>query len=109
MAKQPRILAGQTAAITGAARGIGKATAQALLRQGMKVAFATWECPVVRKEPHNSFRLQCRQDQLCVLKAKNRKSSSNRRRAAEVWRDASGLDDSRDSLRLSAFALLFAI
>src|ERR1022692_3181237 len=38
MAKQPRILAGQTAAVTGAARGIGKATAQALLRQGMKVA-----------------------------------------------------------------------
>lgn len=38
MAKQPRILAGQTAAITGAARGIGKATAQALLRQGMRVA-----------------------------------------------------------------------
>jgi short-subunit dehydrogenase len=38
MAKQPRILAGQTAAITGAARGIGRATAQALLRQGMKVA-----------------------------------------------------------------------
>jgi NADP-dependent 3-hydroxy acid dehydrogenase YdfG len=38
MAKHPRILAGQTAAITGAARGIGKATAQALLRQGMKVA-----------------------------------------------------------------------
>jgi NADP-dependent 3-hydroxy acid dehydrogenase YdfG len=38
MAKQPRILAGQTAAITGAARGIGRATAQALLRQGMRVA-----------------------------------------------------------------------
>jgi NADP-dependent 3-hydroxy acid dehydrogenase YdfG len=38
MAKQPRILAGQTAAVTGAARGIGRATAQALLRQGMKVA-----------------------------------------------------------------------
>jgi NADP-dependent 3-hydroxy acid dehydrogenase YdfG len=37
MAKQPRILAGQTAAITGAARGIGRATAQALLGQGMKV------------------------------------------------------------------------
>ena len=33
-----RILAGQTAAITGAARGIGKATAQALLGQGMRVA-----------------------------------------------------------------------
>ena len=38
MAKQPRILAGQTAAITGAARGIGRATAEAFLRQGMKVA-----------------------------------------------------------------------
>jgi NADP-dependent 3-hydroxy acid dehydrogenase YdfG len=38
MAKQPRILAGQTAAITGAARGIGRATATAFMRQGMRVA-----------------------------------------------------------------------
>jgi NADP-dependent 3-hydroxy acid dehydrogenase YdfG len=38
MAKQPRILAGQTAAITGGARGIGRATAQALMAQGMRVA-----------------------------------------------------------------------
>ncbi len=38
MAKQPRILAGQTAAVTGAARGIGRATAQAMMRQGMRVA-----------------------------------------------------------------------
>jgi NADP-dependent 3-hydroxy acid dehydrogenase YdfG len=38
MAKQPRILAGQTAAITGAARGIGRATAAAFVRQGMRVA-----------------------------------------------------------------------
>ena len=38
MAKQPRILAGQTVAITGGARGIGRVTAQAFLRQGMKVA-----------------------------------------------------------------------
>jgi NADP-dependent 3-hydroxy acid dehydrogenase YdfG len=38
MAKQPRILAGQTAAITGAARGIGRATAAAFIHQGMRVA-----------------------------------------------------------------------
>jgi len=38
MAKQPRILAGQTAAITGGGRGIGRVTAQAFARQGMKVA-----------------------------------------------------------------------
>ena len=38
MAKQARILAGETVAITGAARGIGRATAEALTRQGMRVA-----------------------------------------------------------------------
>jgi short-subunit dehydrogenase len=38
MAKEPRILAGQTVAITGAARGIGRATAKALLASGMRVA-----------------------------------------------------------------------
>jgi NAD(P)-dependent dehydrogenase (short-subunit alcohol dehydrogenase family) len=38
MAKQPRILAGETAAVTGGARGIGRATAEALLRQGVRVA-----------------------------------------------------------------------
>ncbi len=38
MAKQPRILAGQTALITGAARGIGRVTAEALVGRGMRVA-----------------------------------------------------------------------
>jgi NADP-dependent 3-hydroxy acid dehydrogenase YdfG len=48
MAKQPRILVGQTAAITGAARGIGKATAQAFLRQGMRVAIGDVDLDAAR-------------------------------------------------------------
>jgi NAD(P)-dependent dehydrogenase (short-subunit alcohol dehydrogenase family) len=45
MAKQPRILAGQTAAITGGARGIGRVTALAFVRQGMKVAVGDVDLP----------------------------------------------------------------
>jgi len=37
MAKQPRSLRGQVVAITGAARGIGRATAAALVREGARV------------------------------------------------------------------------
>ncbi|MGA8364751.1 MAG: SDR family oxidoreductase [Solirubrobacteraceae bacterium] len=49
MAKQARILAGQTAAITGAARGIGRATAQALTRVGVRVAIGDLDLETARK------------------------------------------------------------
>jgi short-subunit dehydrogenase len=49
MAKQPRILAGQTAAITGGARGIGRATAQAFLLQGMRVAIGDVDLALAQK------------------------------------------------------------
>ncbi|HUA12000.1 MAG TPA: SDR family oxidoreductase [Solirubrobacteraceae bacterium] len=49
MAKQPRILAGQTAAITGGARGIGRATAEAMLRQGMRVAIGDVDAEEARR------------------------------------------------------------
>jgi NAD(P)-dependent dehydrogenase (short-subunit alcohol dehydrogenase family) len=43
MAKVPRSLAGRTVAITGGARGIGRATAAALLAQGARVAIGDIE------------------------------------------------------------------
>ncbi|HWW89816.1 MAG TPA: SDR family oxidoreductase [Solirubrobacteraceae bacterium] len=49
MAKQPRILAGENAAITGAARGIGRATAEAFLRKGMKVAIGDVDFDAAQK------------------------------------------------------------
>ena len=49
MAKQPHILAGETAAITGAARGIGRATAAAFLRRGMRVAIGDVDLDAARE------------------------------------------------------------
>jgi NAD(P)-dependent dehydrogenase (short-subunit alcohol dehydrogenase family) len=49
MAKRARILAGETAAITGGARGIGRATAQAFASKGMKVAIGDLDVELARK------------------------------------------------------------
>ncbi|HEY1593056.1 MAG TPA: SDR family oxidoreductase [Solirubrobacteraceae bacterium] len=49
MAKVPRSLAGQTIAITGGGRGIGRATAKALLAQGARVAIGDIEAPLAEQ------------------------------------------------------------
>jgi NADP-dependent 3-hydroxy acid dehydrogenase YdfG len=48
MAKRAHILAGETVAITGGARGIGRATAQALTRKGMRVAIGDLDLDAAR-------------------------------------------------------------
>ena len=49
MAKQPRTLAGRVVAITGAARGIGRATAAALVREGATVAIGDLDLEVAER------------------------------------------------------------
>ncbi|HUB36835.1 MAG TPA: SDR family oxidoreductase [Solirubrobacteraceae bacterium] len=49
MASKARILAGETVAITGGARGIGRATAQTLAGKGMRVAIGDLDLELARK------------------------------------------------------------
>jgi NAD(P)-dependent dehydrogenase (short-subunit alcohol dehydrogenase family) len=49
MAKAPRSLAGQVGAITGGARGIGRATAAALIAQGARVALGDIDADLVAR------------------------------------------------------------
>ncbi|MGH2890987.1 MAG: SDR family oxidoreductase, partial [Solirubrobacteraceae bacterium] len=48
MARAPRSLAGKVVAITGAARGIGRATAAALIAQGARVAIGDIDAPLAQ-------------------------------------------------------------
>jgi NADP-dependent 3-hydroxy acid dehydrogenase YdfG len=49
MARQPRTLAGRVAAVTGAARGIGRATAEALVHAGMRVAIGDLDAALAER------------------------------------------------------------
>jgi NAD(P)-dependent dehydrogenase (short-subunit alcohol dehydrogenase family) len=49
MAKERRILSGKVVAITGGARGIGKATATALVRKGCRVAIGDFDLPLAEQ------------------------------------------------------------
>jgi NADP-dependent 3-hydroxy acid dehydrogenase YdfG len=49
MAKEPRSIAGRVVAITGAARGIGRATATALVREGATVAIGDLDGDLARR------------------------------------------------------------
>ena len=49
MAKERRSLSGKVVAITGGARGIGKATAQALVRKGCRIAIGDLDLPLAER------------------------------------------------------------
>ena len=95
MAKQPRTLAGRVVAITGAARGIGRATAAALVREGATVAIGDLDLDAGRADRGGDRparrRVRARRDRPRVVRARSstrvEEPLRRRRRAREQRRD----------------------
>ena len=85
MAKQPRTLAGRVVAITGGARGIGRATAAALVREGATVALGDLDEPLAAQTRRSSGRAPRRSRSTSPTAHPSPRSSPPSRTASASW------------------------